>query len=171
MWSITCPTVQNGGTATKSVCMRRPAVSSGYSRLRSSAARSTVGICARIACRSLCVQAFQHIGGIIRLQLGDRLGHGRLRQVAQQLVTNGLVQLRQRLRVEGGPQRFARVACALGVATARSGRRDRAPAGPPRATGCARRRRCGQRLGNDGSQLGTRLCGRPGRRWGLLACC
>ena len=34
MWSITCPTVQKGGTATKSVCIRRPAVSRG-SMLRS----------------------------------------------------------------------------------------------------------------------------------------
>src|SRR5262245_7245001 len=52
MWSITWPTVQNGGTATKSVCMRRPAVSSGYSRLRSTATRSPVGMRARISWRA-----------------------------------------------------------------------------------------------------------------------
>ena len=74
MWSMTWPTVQNGGTATKSVCMRRPAVSSGYSRLRSSAARSPVGICARISCRSGSVEALQDVGGVVGLELGDGLG-------------------------------------------------------------------------------------------------
>ena len=97
MWSITCPTVQNGGTATKSVCMRRPAVSSGYSRLRSSAARSPAGICARISCLSRLIEVFQQVGGVVGLELGDGLGQHVLGQLAQQLVAHRAVEFGQDL--------------------------------------------------------------------------
>jgi hypothetical protein len=41
--------LQSGGTAMNSVCIRRPAEFSGYSRLRSSASRSDGGSFSRIS--------------------------------------------------------------------------------------------------------------------------
>src|SRR6476646_722301 len=49
MQAIAWPTVQSGGTAMNSVCIRRPAEFSGYSRLRSSATRSDGGSFSRIS--------------------------------------------------------------------------------------------------------------------------
>ena len=77
MWSITRPTVQNGGTATKSVCIRRPAVSSGYSRLRSRAARSAAGTCAEDLLLGRLAEVLEQIGGVVGLELGDGLGQHR----------------------------------------------------------------------------------------------
>src|SRR5262245_39403560 len=52
------------------------------------------------------IQVLQDIGGIVRLKLGNRFGHRRLRQIPQQLVTYTLVELGESLRVKGGAKRF-----------------------------------------------------------------
>ena len=132
MWSMTRPTVQNGGTATKSVCMRRPAVSWGYSRLRSTCDALAGGN----ACQDLLpgrrLEAFQQIRGVIRLELGDRLGHHVLRQGRQQLVADRGVELGEHLRAKGRAQRLDQ---GIGVAPppgARSDRRGRRALDPLR---------------------------------------
>ena len=163
MWSITCPTVQKGGTATKSVCMRRPAVSCGIFEVALERRAVGGGHLGQDLLLVALLEVLEQIGGVVGLELGDGLGEQFLGQGAEQLVAHRLVELGKRLRVEVRAQRLDQGDALVrlqkldqvGKVGGRQGPRQLAHAGAIRRQ---------QRVGDRPRQPGDGLCGRRGIR-------
>ncbi|MGY4312278.1 hypothetical protein ACVWW1_001581 [Bradyrhizobium sp. JR3.5] len=83
-----------------SVCIRRPAEFSGYSRLRSMSSRSAARQLLQDLFLVLLVEAFQQLDGVVGFELADALGNGLRLEFLEDLLADRLVDLVERREVE-----------------------------------------------------------------------
>lgn len=86
-----------------SVCIRRPAESSGYCRLRASATRSGGKLVEDFVLLFLR-QAFENVDGIVQIEFAHALGDGFGRQLIENFFAHRMVDFGQRGKIEIVPQ-------------------------------------------------------------------
>ena len=112
---MVCPTVQAGGTAMNSVCMRRPAEFFRIVEARASATRSRRRQLLEDLGLLVLRQVFQDVDRVVGIELAHALGDGLGRQFLEDLLAHRIVDFGQRREVEVGAHQLDQLRPQIGI--------------------------------------------------------